>query len=85
MSHLDVGFYYDVIYKKGKNDVVADKLLMKHEEEGSLFSLSCLVPEWLEEERQEWITNATTSYLIKKFWEYPNPPGLLLETRYIAM
>jgi hypothetical protein len=42
------GYYYEIIYKKGKDNVVADALSIKYEDEGSLFSLSFIVPDWLD-------------------------------------
>jgi hypothetical protein len=42
------GYDYEIIYKKGKDNVVADALSQKYEEEGSLFSLSFIVPDWLQ-------------------------------------
>jgi hypothetical protein len=42
------GYDYEIIYKKGKDNVVADALSRKYEDEGSLFSLSFIVPDWLQ-------------------------------------
>jgi hypothetical protein len=42
------GYDYEIIYKKGKDNVVADALSKKYEDEGSLFSLSFIVPDWLQ-------------------------------------
>jgi hypothetical protein len=42
------GYDYEIIYKKGKDNVVADALPRKYEDEGSLFSLSFIVPDWLQ-------------------------------------
>ena len=37
------GYDYEIIYKKGKDNVVVDALSQKYEEEGSLFSLSFII------------------------------------------
>jgi hypothetical protein len=42
------GYDYEIIYKKGKENVVADALSQKYEEDGSLFSLSFSVLDWLQ-------------------------------------
>jgi hypothetical protein len=47
------GYDYEIIYKKGKDNVVAYALSQKYEDEGSLFSLSFIVPDWLQAVRQE--------------------------------
>jgi hypothetical protein len=41
------GHHFEIIYKKGKENVVDDTLSMKYEEEGSLFSLSLIVTDWI--------------------------------------
>jgi hypothetical protein len=38
------GYDYEIIYKKGKDNVLVDAVSRKYEEEGSLFSLSFIVP-----------------------------------------
>jgi hypothetical protein len=40
------GYDYEIIYKKGKDNVVVDVLSQKYEGEGSLFSLSFIAPDW---------------------------------------
>jgi hypothetical protein len=47
------GYDYEIIYWKGKENVVVDALSQKYEDEGSLFSLSFIVPNWLQAIRQE--------------------------------
>jgi hypothetical protein len=41
------GYDYEIIYKKGKDNVVVDALSRKYEDEGSIFSLSLIIPYWL--------------------------------------
>jgi hypothetical protein len=47
-----LGYDYEIIYKKGKDNIVADALSHQHEEDNSLFSLSLPVHDWIEEVRQ---------------------------------
>jgi hypothetical protein len=43
------GYDYEIIYKKGKDNVVVDALSIKYEDEVSLFSLSFILPDWLQD------------------------------------
>jgi hypothetical protein len=70
------GYDYEIIYKKGKDNVVADALSQKDEDEGSLFSLSFIVPDWLQAVRQEWLQDPKSSHLIQQLQnKAPSPPG----------
>jgi hypothetical protein len=60
-----LGYDYEIIYKKGKDNVVEDVLSRQYEDEGSLFALSLPVPNWIEEVRQEWLTHPTISQVIQ--------------------
>jgi hypothetical protein len=44
-----LGYDYEIIYKKGKYNIVVDELSHQHEGYGSLFALSLSVPDWIEE------------------------------------
>jgi hypothetical protein len=70
------GYDYEIIYKKGKENVVADALSRKYEDEGSLFSLSFIVPDWLQAVHQEWLQDPKSLHLIQQLQNKAQaPPG----------
>jgi hypothetical protein len=70
------GYDYEIIYKKGKDNVVADALSRKYEDEGSIFSLSFIVPDWFQAVCQEWLQDPKSSHLIQKLQnKAPSPLG----------
>jgi hypothetical protein len=70
------GYDYEIIYKKGKENVVADALSRKYEDEGSLFYLSFIVPNWLQDIHQEWLQDPKSSHLIQQLQSNaPASPG----------
>jgi hypothetical protein len=70
------GYDYEIIYKKGKDNVVADALSRKYEDEGSLFSLSFIVPDWLQAIHQEWLQDPKSLQLIQQLQSNaPTSPG----------
>jgi hypothetical protein len=52
--------------RKGKENVVDDALSQKYEDEGSLFSLYFIVPDWLQDVRQEWLQDPKILHLIQQ-------------------
>jgi hypothetical protein len=60
------GYDYDIIYKKGKDNVFAYALSRKYEYEGSLFSLSFIILDWLQAIHQEWLQDPKSSQLIQQ-------------------
>jgi hypothetical protein len=60
------GYDYGIIYKKAKDNVVVDALSWIYEDEGSLFSLSFIVPNWLQAVCQEWLQDPKSSHLIQQ-------------------
>jgi hypothetical protein len=52
--------------RKAKTNVVVDALSQKYEDEGSLFSLSFIVPDWLQAVHQKWLQDPKSSHLIQQ-------------------
>jgi hypothetical protein len=70
------GYDYEIIYKKGKDNVVEEALSQKYEDEGSIFSLSFIVPDWLQALRQEWLQDPKSLHLIQQLQSNaPASPG----------
>jgi hypothetical protein len=70
------GYDYEIIYNKVKDNVVVDALSRKYEDEGSLFSLSFIVTNWLQSIHQEWLQDPKSSQLIHQLQsKAPTSPG----------
>jgi hypothetical protein len=54
-----LGNDYEIIYKKGKQNVVVDALSRQFEEDGSLLALSLPSLGWIEEAFMKWIEKNT--------------------------
>jgi hypothetical protein len=62
-----LGYDFEIIYKKGKQNVVADALLRKDEDvEASLCAISSIQPDWIIEERNEWKNDEKVWTLIQR-------------------
>jgi hypothetical protein len=70
------GYDYDILYKKGKENVVVDAISRKYKVDRSLFSLSFIVIGWLQEVFQEWLQDPKLSKLIQTLQHDPQDfPG----------
>ena len=52
-----LGYDYGIIYKNGKENVVADALSHQDEDVGSFLSLSMPIHEWFKVSHQEWFND----------------------------
>ena len=68
-----LGYDFEIIYKKGKPNVVADALSRKDEEvEALLSAISIIQPDWITEARDEWKKDKDVWALIQKLQQYPS-------------
>ena len=68
-----LGYEFEIIYKKGKLNVVADALSRKDEEvEALLCAISIIKPDWLTKAREEWNNDEEVWTLIQKLQQYPS-------------
>ena len=61
-----LGYDYEIIYKKGRENVVANALSCQFEEESTLLEISLPILEWIEEAHKEWFSHPWLSQLINQ-------------------
>ena len=68
-----LGYDFEVIYKKGKLNVVVDALSRKNEEvEALLCAISIIQLDWINEARDEWKKDKEVWTIIQKLQQDPN-------------
>ena len=67
-----LGYDYEIIYNKGKDNSVADALFRQFEEESTMLAISLPIPYWIEEVRREWFSHPGLSQLISQLQANPN-------------
>jgi hypothetical protein len=66
-----LGYDYDIIYKKGKGNVVVDALSINYDEEGSIFSFPFLVLDFPWVVHQEFLEDANIMHMIHQLQVVP--------------
>ena len=61
-----LGYHYQIIYKKWRENVVEDALSCQFGEERTVLAISLPIPEWIEEACKEWFSHPSLSQLINK-------------------
>ena len=68
-----LGYDFEIIYKKGKKNVVADALSRNDEDvEAFLCAISIIQPDWINEARDEWKNDEEVWELIQKIQQDPS-------------
>ena len=60
-----MGYDYEITYKNGKDNIVADSLSRTFDDQGSLSTISMHVPNWLQSVQQGYVTNSSLSHIIQ--------------------
>ena len=68
-----LGYDFEIIYKKGKLNVVSDALSRKDEEvEAFLCAISIIQPDWITKARDKWKKDKELWILIQKLQQDPS-------------
>eukprot|EP00253_Pinus_taeda_P018329 PITA_18329 len=68
-----LGYDFEIIYKKGKKNVVANAISRKDEDvEALLCTISIIQPDWINEAREEWKNDEEVWALIRKLQKDPS-------------
>ena len=63
-----LGYDFEIVYKKGKQNVVIDELSRKDEDvEALLYVISIIQPYWIAEAMEEWKNNKKYGHLFKRY------------------
>ena len=67
-----MGYDYEITYKKGKDNIVADALSRTFDDQGSLSAISMPVPNWLQSVQQGYVNDSSLSQIIQRLDNNPS-------------
>ena len=67
-----MGYDYEITYKKGKDNLVADSLPHTFDDHDSLSSISMTIPNWLESVQQGYVNDSSLSQIIQQLASNPS-------------
>ena len=67
-----LGYDYEIISKKERDNVVVFALSCQFEDESTLLSISFPIPDWIEQARKEWFSHPSLSHVINNLRENLN-------------
>ena len=65
MGEQNPGFSFEILYKKGKENIITDYLSRKHESDASICVISLVIPEWISEFQTEYVKDLDTRKIIE--------------------
>jgi hypothetical protein len=66
MGKQNPSFYFEILYKKGKENQVVDSLSRKEEGDVTLCSISIVIPEWISDVQAKYVKNLEIKKIIKE-------------------
>ena len=67
-----MGYDYEITYKKGKENLVADALSHTFDDHASLSSISMSIPNWLQSVQQSYVNDSSLSQVIQQLASNPS-------------
>ena len=67
-----MGYDYEITYKKGKDNLVADALSCTFDDHASVSVISILIPNWLQSVQEGYVNESSLSKIIQQLVSNPS-------------